>query len=504
MATLFTVQPSPRVGFTDQLTTLALAYDVGTRCGYEFRLTPFATPRSGQGLEERYDLTRAFPAFSEEEANLPTVRVGLSGAWARTGRVRTPQDLVAVIKDQVPADARVVVFDVVERESLLLDIAWDESPRMTSFHAGLRQVLAPRCPWPATGGLRVLVHLRCGDTADVPLIARLNYRVWGTFIQIARPSLPTPFLGARLAMDVVRERAGTAGAEFRVFSDGYERTARLTARSSGPGGTITPGLEKLLNEAIGLHAEAARAMIEGEDVTFRMDESLDSLGDLVDAAQEADLIVITTAQRMIPKLLAALGPRDRRPGLLLLDSHLHRNVRRVRLDERYARLISLSAHGDALAPLRAFLAAAADPTVVGSVEPLAERAGVGTFCIPELEPLAAEFESQGRYADARAVYEWLTVLTDGSPGVLAGVSRCADRMGDHAAAEEAGRRAAEALTRCVAGYRAAISWAAKRGFHHDARALFDEARRIAGPDADLPEPGPDASVAPFPPPPPEG
>lgn len=498
MATLFTVQPSARVGFTDQLTTLALIYDVGTRCGYEFRLSPFATPRSGHGLAERYDLTRAFPVFSPNEANLPTVRVELSGAWARTGSVRTPQDLVAVIKKQVPADAGVVVFDLVERERLLLDIAWDESPLMKSFHAGLREVMAPRCPWPAMGILRVLVHLRCGDTADVPLIARLNYRVWGSFFQIARPSLPTPFLGARLAMDVVRERVGTAGAEFRVFSDGYERTARSAARSSGPGGTITPGLAKLLNKALGLHAGAARAMIEADDVTFSMDESLDSLGDLIDAAQEADLIVVTTAQRMIPKLLAALGPRDRRPGLLLLDSHLHRNVRRVRLDERHARLVTLSAHGDALAPLRAFLAAAADPTGVRIVEQLAEQSGAGTFCIPELEPLAAEFELQGRYADARAVHEWLTVLTDGSPDALGGVSRCANRMGDHAAAEEAGQRAAEAIRRCVAGYRAAIVWAASRGFRHEARALFEEARRIAGPDADLPEPAPDTSDIPPP------
>jgi len=485
MPILFTVQPSPRAGFTDQLTTLSLVYDIGTRCEYEFRLTPFATPRSGQGVEERYDLTRTFPVFSAEEANLPTVRVELSGASARNRGVRTPWDLVALVKEQVPADARVVVFDVVDRESLLRDIAWDAPPRMTSFHAGLGEALAPRHRWPSTGGLRTLVHLRCGDTADIPLIGRLNYRVRGGFIAIAQPSLPTPFLGARLAMDVVRERSGAARAEFRVFSDGYERTNRMTARSSGPGGTITPGLAKLLNKAIDLHAEAARGMIVGDDVTFSMDESLDSLGDLIDAAQEADLIIVTSAQRMIPKLLAALGPRDRLPGLLLLDPYMHHSMRRVRLDERHARLITLSAHGDALAPLRAFLDAAADPAGVRSVEPLAATLNAGTFCIPELEPVAVELETQGRHADARAVYEWLTVLTDGSPAALAGVSRCAERMGDHAAAEAAGRRAAEAIARCVAAYRPAILAATKRGLRDDASALFDEARRIVGPDVNL-------------------
>jgi len=490
MPILFTVQPSPHAGFTDQLTTLSLAYDVGTRCEYEFRLTPFASPRSGQGLEERYDLAGAFPVFTAEEAHLPTVRVQLSGAGARARGVCTLRDLVALVKEQVPGDARVVVFDVTDRESLLRDIAWDDPPGMASFHARLGAALAPRCRWPATGRLRTLVHLRCGDTADVPLIGRLNYRVWGTVTQIARPSLPTPFLGARLVMDVVRERAGAAGAEFRVFSDGYERTARSTAGSAGPGGTITPGLANLLDRALGLHAEAARGMIVGDDVTFIMEESLDSLGDLIDAAQEADLIIVTSAQRMIPKLLAALGPRDRRPGLLLLDPYMYRSMRRVRVGERHARLIMLSAHGDALAPLRVFLDAAADPAIVRSVESLAAPSGAGVFCIPELEAVAAELESQGRHVDARAVYEWLTVLTDGSPGPLAGVARCAARMGDDVAAEEAGRRAADALARFVAGHRAAIQGAKQRGFRHEAKALFDEARRIVGPDVDLPEPGP--------------
>jgi len=430
MTTLFTVVPNANAGFTDQLTTLAWVYDLGTRCGFQFRLTPFTAARSGSDFWSRYDLGRAFPPLSPEESALPRTRVELAGARARDRGVRTPEDLVALVREQMPADARLVVFDISEREVFLRSIVWDESPGMLTFQAGLRRVFAPRHPWSPERGLRVLFHLRCGDTADVPLIGPVNYRAWGDKVRLARPSLATPFVGARLAMDVVRDCVGPSAAEFRVFSDGYERTVRGAMLSAGPGGTITAGLAKLIDRAAGLHAEAARSLMAGADVTFSMGESAESIEGLIDAAQDADLVVFTAAQRMIPKLLAALGDRDRRPGLLLLDPLHHRPVRQVRLHERQARLITISIHGDPLAPLRAFLAAAADSTPLRTIEPLAERAGAGAFCIPELEPLAAALEAEGSAAEARAVYEWLTILTDGSPGSLAGAARCAARLGD--------------------------------------------------------------------------
>lgn len=487
MTTLFTVVPDESVGFTDQLTTLALAYDVGTRCGYEFRLTPFTTPRTGHDFWSRYDLGRAFPVLSEEESAWPRARVELSGNRARWAS--TPQDLVAMIAEQVPAGTRVVVLDVTERELFLKSIRWDESRGLAAFQAGLREVFAPRRPWPRERGLRVLLHLRCGDTADVPLIGPLTYRVWGDRVLVARPALAPPFLSARLVMDVVRDSLGPAGAEFRVFTDGYEGTVRGTTRSAGPGGTITAGLAKLMERAIGLHAEAARAVMAGDDVAFSMGESAQSIEGLIDAAQQSDLIVFNASQRLIPKLLAALGDRDRRPGLLVLDPRRHRTLRQVRLSERHARLINLSIHGDPLAPLRAFLAAVADPTHVSTIEPLAAGAGAGAFCIPELEPLAAGLEAEGRDAQARAVYEWLIELTDGSPASLAGAARCAASLGDDVAAQEHGLRAAEATSRCVANYHAAIEWATARGYRHEADALLEEARRLAGPDADISQPG---------------
>lgn len=186
---------------------------------------------------------------------------------------------------------------------------------------------------------------------------------------------------------------------------------------------------------------------------------MESLGGLIDAAQHADVIVCNASQRLIPKLLAVLDDRDRRPGLLVLDPLRHRLVRQVRLSERHAWLINLSMHGDPLAPLRAFLAAVANPTRVTAIEAIVEGAGAGAFCIPELEPLAATLEAKGCDAQARAVYEWLSVLSDGSPGSLAGAARCAARLGDDVVAKEYKLRAAEATTRSVANYRAAITWA---------------------------------------------
>lgn len=485
MKTLFTVLPHSHAGFTDQLTTLALAHDVGTRCGYEFRLTPFTSLRSDHDFWSRYDLSGSFPVLSTDELTLPRARVELSASRARHRGVRTPQDLVAMVREQVPVGTRMVVIEFTEREHLLKSIAWDDSPGMVSFHAALRKVFAVRQAWTSKRGLRVLLHLRCGDTADVPLIGPVNYRVWGDHVQVARPALATPFLGARLVMDVVRDSLGPAGAEFRVCTDGYGRAARSAVRSAEPGGTITRGLATLMERAIILHEEAARAVIAGDDVTFNMGEGAESIEGLIDAAQQSDLIVVNAAQRLIPKLLAALGDLDRRPGLLVLDPWRHRTVRQVRLSERHARLINLSSHGDPLAPLRAFLAALADPMPVQTIEAVTEGTGAGVFCIPELESLAAQLESEGNDARARTLYEWVAVLSDGSPRSLAGTARCAARLGDDVAARECMLQAVEATSRSVASYRAAIRWASSRGYRQDAEALLEEARLIVGPDEDL-------------------
>ncbi|MFN9368943.1 MAG: hypothetical protein ACK6CT_09290 [Planctomycetia bacterium] len=46
------------------------------------------------------------------------------------------------------------------------------------------------------------------------------------------------------------------------------------------------------------------------------------------------------------------------------------------------------------------------------------------------------------------------------------------------------------MQRCVGSYRTAIQWATTHGYRHDAAALREEARRIVGPDEELPQPGP--------------
>ena len=489
MTTLFTVQVTENVGFTDKLTTLASLHDIGVRCGYEFRLKPFGGDRSGGGFWSHYDMARMFPVLSPEEAGLPTARVDLSREQVQAAGVGSLSDLRSFIVAQVPSGTGLVVFRGDGVRFLLGKFAWDRSVAMETFHARMRELFRPTYSWPGSQGLRVLLHIRCGDVTDIPLVGPISYRTWDGTTSIARPFWPTPFHGARLVIDTVRALSAPAPVQFRVHTDGYARTRNRVSAAAGHGGTITHRTRDVLLRSIDIHEETAGHLLRAPDVAFSSGESFDSLRQLIDEVQQADLIVVTHAQRMIPKFLALLGPRETVPGMLLLDRSPRQVVakRAVRMDESVATLITLSGHGDPLSPLRVFLAGSAVPRFPRDVASLVDAEDVGPYCVPEVESLAAKLEAKGFAVEAGAIHRWLAALTDDGPASLAGIARCLP-PGDLCAKEAALTEAAKAAERCAAEYRAAIDWARCHGYPQDANALRAEVRRLLGPDAEFQEP----------------
>ncbi len=492
MAKLFTVVVEEGCGFTDQLTKLATVHEIGTRCGYEFRLTPPGGKRSDPGFWQHYDLSRVFPVLTPQEGTLESVTIDFPLERIRATGIDDLSALLRYVTARVPENVRLVVLDSRHTTRLREQLPLDSSPGRESFKAGIRQVFAPKTVWSPSRGLRILVHLRCGDVTDIPLVGPVSYRAWDRGVSIARPFWPTPFLGARLVVDTVRADTAPAPVDFRVFSDGYARTRRLVSRSADIGGSATRATRDILLRAIDIHEEAAGNLFRGADMSFSMGESFDSLERLIDSAQQADLIVITHAQRMIPKFLAALGSRGAGPGVLLLERSARgaKYITTIGMDESVARLITLSPHGDPLAPLRVFLAERATSAIPETVRMAAEQTGAGLYCVPDVESLAARLEHEGHPELAFGVYRRLSLLTDGSPASFSGLARSARAVGDIAVAEDARRRATEAFERYAAGCRGAIKWAEQHGYPHDVQAIVEEARRNAGPDFDLLSPSP--------------
>ncbi len=123
-------------------------------------------------------------------------------------------------------------------------------------------------------------------------------------------------------------------------------------------------------------------------------------------------------------------------------------VRSTGLTEEHATLIGLSPHGNPVAPVLAYLSHGTGPDHpwAQGLE-LARRHGAGSHCIPEIERLAARLEDAGADSEAHALYDWLSVLTDGQPTALAGMGRCAASDAERDAAAQMAAQAAERVRR---------------------------------------------------------
>ena len=202
-----------------------------------------------------------------------------------------------------------------------------------------------------------MAHLRCGDAADIALFPQTGYLAWHRVIARTGEVRQSPFLGLRILIEALRGHIGPRPLRCEVFSDGYARTLELIGEVEGKADGLTPAEAALLRLAVGVHQHTAEVLMQGRGIRAVIGEDLGSLCALLWEAQEADLIVVTGNQRMLAKFLALLGPREHSPAMLLLeaDGDQARFVRAAGLTEAHAALITLSPHGDPLAPLFAYL-----------------------------------------------------------------------------------------------------------------------------------------------------
>ena len=486
-APIFTVRIPDDVGFTDQLMQLALLYRVGTAAGMAFRMTPLASSRSAPGFWKRFDLGAILPSASPAELALPRQVIDLSPERLLRAGVRDGAGLVELVRAQLPAPGTLAELRLQgESRTLLTRIVGADPVR---FEGGLgRQLQALFAPPPAAARrrpspeLRLLAHVRCGDAADIALFPQTGYLAWHRVIARTGEVRQSPFLGLRILIEALRAHLGTRPLRCEVFSDGYARTLELIGEVEGQADGPTPAEAALLRVAVGVHQHAAEALMQGAGIRAVIGEDLDALCALLWEAQQADLIVITGNQRMLPKFLALLGPRECPPALLLLeaDGDQARFMRTAGLTEAHAALITLSPHGDPLAPLFAYLRDGGLGGERARVAALAAEAGIGAYCIPELAQRAGDLEAWGRPEDAAALYDWLAVLTDLGPEALAGLARCRDPQAAAPATEDGEERSRAAAQRARGQVVAQLSALLSLGRLQRAREVMRAARERWG------------------------
>ncbi|MCF7990318.1 MAG: hypothetical protein K9M02_07735 [Thiohalocapsa sp.] len=458
----FTISITAGVGFTDQLMQFALLYRLGADAGLQFRLTPLHSDRSPPGFWPRYDLGRVFEPADAALLRLPRRTVDVSpkllGAAGVSGRAGLEAYMRSVLWDDAESGPSLAVLqlrgDIREMLVALLETA--DSAVDRALQARLRRVFAPAADHGETQALRVACHVRCGDAADIAVLPGRAYLAWHRAVSPARETRPNAFIGARATIEALRAQIEPRAMRCAVFTDGYGRTLSLLSPEHADAYGMGASELRMLRSAVGVHADTARAAMTGGGICFREGEDLDTLAALLDAVQQADVILITGNQRMIPKFLAALGQPDRPRALLVMETDAAQVafVRAARLTETHATLMICSPHGNPLAPLFAYLVHGPKPRPWLRAAELAQENDAGLYCITEVEALAARMESGARRADALALYRWLAVLTDGAPESLAGQARCAQALGDEPAA-----------VHCRAAQDAAVSLQLKQAAH---------------------------------------
>jgi len=481
---IFTISISDHVGFTDQLMQLALFYRIGTAAGLSFRLIPFGSSRSPHGFWDVFDLRKVFDVASERERNMPVQAIELSPERLQREKVSTGADLVKLVQLQLGDKGKRIQFSLRQANRALLVklLALNETTFKDDLEARLQAVFASREDRSASGALRMVSHIRCGDAADIAVLPNIAYIAWGSRMSMAPEVRQNPFIGARITVEAVRQALAPRQVDCAFYTDGYERTKELLISQENAVRAFTPGEAALISVAIAVHDRVAQAMMTGDGITFSSGETLESLVKLLHAVQQADLITITGNQRMLPKFLAVLGARNVRPAVLLLEksSAQARFVRGAGLTEAHAVLITLSSHGNALAPLFAYLRHGSNSSSLEKVARIAAGHRAGLFCIPEIEEVALRLEQQGAMPEALALYDWLTELTDGSRESYAGKARCAQAAGAETIATDAQAQCHQSSLRAIGQYASQASSLILLGRFELASSVIAEARSIFG------------------------
>jgi len=372
---LFTLLPAGGVGFTDQLYQFVTFYKLGRSLGYRYVHTPFSAPRSSDGVftflgfnarfagrELRECLRWSSPFLERRHTQLlpPRWKAKRNETWPRPLlRLRDRAVCAALLRrrllvDVAISDQRLARRDVnsfAGLQALVREVAaasgaapdrqlirfasrrgrtWfdlvhtaipdlpDGLDLRAAYFEARRQM-----PWSSQfepGKVRILVHIRLGDTAAVetPWGERLTHKGAQLSEAAALTQLDVGHYH-RFVRDLRSSITGNS-ASILVCSDGYRRTfARLSeelskARASATKLRQLPELEIDCERSFDLFGDIP-------DAALLVGETEDNLLNLIHSALLADVIVVGSHQRMLPKLLSILRPVERYPTILLL----HRN-----------------------------------------------------------------------------------------------------------------------------------------------------------------------------------
>ncbi len=321
-------------GFTDQLMQFRAFYKLGRSLGLRYRHTPFESERSGRGIFDFLGFNQQFDAVLAPASDRPPLEIPLSDERLEREAASSFAGVQTLVRREIEARAgadSLIAFRLTGGRAFFADIhaALSEEPDELDLRTAYARHRA-RQPWRSRfepNTIQILVHIRQGDTAVIRT-------PWDTFVPLRGPDalrevdeIDEPL---RSSLIDVPEYADLLAALMRgldepcsavVCSDGYAlpfRKIRQHAEQLG----LTDGQRRQLSELETTYQSRFDVFRGMPRTTCLIGEGEEHLFDLVHAALSADIMVVGTQQRMIPKLIASY-PDLERPQILAL---LHRTA----------------------------------------------------------------------------------------------------------------------------------------------------------------------------------
>ena len=367
---LFTSQRKPAVyftvhtgqqGFTDQIMQLSAFYKLGRACGLPFYYAPFISDRSQplvadsecnetlSSYQDVYDFLGVNTFFNAQEVlafnDESTFEVNLSDAILEKEGISSFELLASYVKSKVTKQ----VLRTKTKKTWLVILRMDRarpkpgktkrqffalinsSPKANKFSIDFRSIYErERLNKPVKnifkqGSSKVLIHIRQGDTSVLKT-------PWNTFIPVdgRRPDS----LKETDTLEEIRNRYHdkfvdsifTSSDYYRflksfqshctnsplstcVFSDGYRRAVDRVILNAPKMSLSNEQIQKLKKQRDTVDNEAFSEFLEDKDISCHIGESALSLYQLIDSALNADVIITSAQQRMLPKLIANYAPK---------------------------------------------------------------------------------------------------------------------------------------------------------------------------------------------------
>ena len=335
----FTFEHS-KAGFTDQLRYFNAMYSLGSFMQYRYLHTPFISPRSDLGTGEipsahefigiNSHFQRNGKQLDESTYNLNVIEVGLPEVvWSRS-RAELFQDLVDHVFNTVRISlckitedfgSTLIIFKLYQGNKKkfcrLISENIESNPNEINLEKiySNERILVPHRSLFKEADVKMLLHVRQGDTAILST-------PWHTFIPVRFKrkdflkeyesfndiEKSTIFSTSEVFsfMQAFAEYFKSNKISMLLFSDGWKRAHNILYRNIEKMRWSAANVEKLKASEAEYDRHQFQDFSKLKNMILYVGEEPEMLLDLIHSAVESDIIICTSQQAMMPKLVASL------------------------------------------------------------------------------------------------------------------------------------------------------------------------------------------------------